>query len=228
MKVSSFDSVDMRNSILCGAALQKGTLSVSFNTCYLYEIAIFLIQVLFISALGYSVCFKQEVACRMLFFGGIFLASSLMGFNEMGVINHQAFVRGATISFVALAVVHLAGFETMNWYSKKKASKLLRDDENEYHSKWNTLMLCVYLDGSSGRSEATELSAYIRQHHRDGVDDLERRWFKQRREVLQEHSSIDALFKDAECVDVCFQELVQCWLKVPLILRLSCLHLFIV
>jgi hypothetical protein len=228
MKVSSFDSVDMRHSILCGAALQKGTLSVSFNTCYLYEIAIFLTQVFFISALGYAVCFKQEVACRMVFCGGIFLASSLMGLNEMGVINHQAVVRGATVLFVALAVVHLAGFEILNWYSKKKASNLLRDDENEYNSKWNTLMLCIYHDGSSGRSEATALSAYIRQHYRDGVDDLGSRLFKKQPEVLQEHSSIDTLFEDAECVDVCFQELVQCWLKVRLILRLSCLRIFIV
>jgi hypothetical protein len=222
MKVSSFDSVDIRHSILCVAAVQKGTLSVSFNACYLYEIAIFLVQVVLISALGYSVCFKQEIACRMLMCGGIFLASSLMGFNEMGVINHQAFVRVMTISFVALLVGHLAGFEILNWYSKKKASKLLQDDENEYHSKWNALMLDAHLDGSSGHSEATALSAYIRQHHRDVVDELESRLFKQRPEVLQEHSSIDTLFEDAECVDVCFQELVQCWLKVRLTLHLSC------
>ncbi len=154
--------------------------------------------------------------------GGIFLASSLMGFNEMGVINHQAFVRAMTISFVALLVVHLAGFEILNWYSKKKASKLLQDDKNEYHLKWNTLMLDAYSDGSSGRGEATALSAYIRQHHRDVVDDLENRLFKQRPEVLQEHLSIDTLFEDAECVDVCFQELVQCWLKVRVTLHLSC------
>ena len=37
---------------------------------------------------------------------------------------------------------------------------------------------------------------------------------------MQEHLSLDMLFEDTECVDVSFQELLQCWLRVRALLRL--------
>jgi hypothetical protein len=84
---------------------------------------------------------------------------------------------------------------------------LLEDDEIQYNSKWSRLM-------HEGRGEAIALSQYITESFGEAVDELDNRRRRDRPKVMQEHSSIDVLFEDVELVDVAFQELVQCWLKV--------------
>jgi hypothetical protein len=184
MKAVYFDTADFTHSILCEAALLKGTLSVSFNMCYQYEISICIIQIIWVAAMCYAVCFKQEQSVRMFMCGGIFIASSATGFNEMGVFNYTALIRICGIFFVGLLVTHLAAFEILNWLSKKKASKLLEDDEHLYHLKWNSLLHSSSSDGMSGLSEANALSAFITQHLVDSVDDLQVRWFRDRPQVV--------------------------------------------
>ena len=216
IKAAYFDTVDFKHSIVCENALQKGTLSVSYNVCYLYEIFIALAQLTWVFSWGYTISFRQELASRVFFFGGISFSFSVIGLNEMGVMNHEVFIRGVAVTFVVVLGVHGVAFEILNKVSKQKARNLLKDDETQYNVRWNKLMLRASHDGSCGRSEASALSAYIRQNLHDCVDELEHRWFTQRPQVLQEHSSIDILFEDTECVDVSFQELMQCWLKVCL------------
>jgi hypothetical protein len=100
-------------------------------------------------------------------------------------------------------------------YSKRKASQLLKVDELLYSKKWDSLMKSSFLD-------ATNLSEFIETHFREVLDkNLGFQWFSRRPHVVQEHTSIDNLFDDVELVDVAFQNLVQCWLKVSL----SWLHL---
>jgi hypothetical protein len=185
MKAVYFDKADFTHSILCESALLKGTLSVSFNMCYQYEISICLVQIILIAVMCYVVLFKQEQSVRMFMCGGIFIASSATGFNEMGVFNSTTLIRICGYFFVGLLVTHLAAFEILNWYSKKKASELLEDDEHLYHSKWSTLMQSSSSDGLRGLSEASALSAFITQHLADSVDDLDVRWFRKRPEVVR-------------------------------------------
>ena len=85
---------------------------------------------------------------------------------------------------MGLLVTHLAAFEILHWYSKKKAAQLLEDDEHLYHSKWSSLMQSASSDGVHGLSDASALSAYITQHFARSVDDLEVRWFRQRPQVV--------------------------------------------
>jgi hypothetical protein len=121
------------------------------------------------------------------------------------------------ITAVTIGVILLIVFESTYWYSKKMASNIISDDEVEYNSKWSSLMIKTFDSGSPGYTEACALTAYISTHFRHVVDDLRVRCIGKRPHAIQEHSSIDMLFDDVECVDVAFQELLQCWLKVRLI-----------
>jgi hypothetical protein len=220
IKFVYFDTIALNHSIFCEYSLrenrlEEGLVSVSFNTCYLYELfGIYFVQMVALCVCSATIYFKQEVASRALLSAVIIICFSFLVFNEMLSLDNYLILRGLGITAVSIGAVVLTILESTYWYSKKMASKLLLNDEDEYNSKWNSLMIKTCDNGSPGRAEACALSAYIGTDLSDAVDDLRVRWISKQPHVMQEHSSIDLLFDDVECVDVAFQELVQCWLKV--------------
>ncbi len=223
IKFVYFDTIALNHSIFCEYSLredrlEEGLVSVSFNTCYLYELfGIYLVQMVALCVFSATIYFKQEVASRALLSAVIIICFSFLVFNEMLSLDNYLLLRGLGITAVSIGAVVLIILESNHWYSKKMASKLLLNDEDVYNSKWSSLMTQICDNGSPGRAEACALSSYISTHLSGAVDDLRARWISTRPHVMQEHSSIDALFDDVECVDVAFQELVQCWLKVRLL-----------
>jgi hypothetical protein len=223
IKCGFFDSIALNHSILCQYSLrenrlEQGFLAVSFDTCFLYElIGIYIVQIIAFCTISATIYFKQEAASRALLGGLVIVCFSFLVFNEMLSLDNYALLRNLGITAVTIGVILLIIFESTYWYSKKKASNIISDDEVEYNSKWSSLMIKTFDSGSPGLTEACALSAYISSHFRHVVDDLRVRCIGKRPHVIQEHSSIDMLFDDAECVDVAFQELLQCWLKVRML-----------
>jgi hypothetical protein len=214
IKAGFFENIDFSHSIMCKAALRKGTLTVSFDACYMYELFfIYLVQFAGSCLTSASIYFRQELAWRVFLVASIFIASAFLGFNEILLFDNHSLLRVTGVIVLFVVTANFVGFEAFNVYSKKKASKLLKDDEMQYNLKWSNLMLKTF-GCSNGSAEASALSEYIRESFREVLDDLSGSFLSKRPTVLQEHSSIDILFEDVECVDVAFQELLECWLKV--------------
>jgi hypothetical protein len=215
IKAAHFGGISFSHSVLCEAALRNGALTVSFDTCYLYELfVIHAVQCIAFFMSSAACLFRQELAFRVFVLTCSLSDYAFLGFNEMIIFDNQSTLRYICVTLAIALIFILLTFEGFHAYSKSKASKLLQDDDAAYKEKWKCLMEMARNDGSVGCDEANALCHYIRQSFSDVVDDPCARLFSKRPHVLQEHLSIDSLFADVERVDVAFQELVQCWLKV--------------
>jgi hypothetical protein len=216
IKAGYFEDMSFRNSVHCDALLESGALNVSFDLCYLYEVlVIFPVQLATFCVCSALVYMKQELAFRAFLFTAAMCVSVFLGFTFMSSLKNLNPIRLLCAGSLAACFCYFIVFEGLNMYSKRKASQLLKVDELLYSKKWDSLMKSSFLD-------ATNLSEFIETHFREVLDkNLGFQWFSRRPHVVQEHTSIDNLFDDVELVDVAFQNLVQCWLKVSL----SWLHL---
>jgi hypothetical protein len=208
IKAGYFGSISFRNSILCDAALRHGALTVSYDTCYLYEIfVVYPVQFIAFCASSVLIYARQELAFRA--FCVTAVMAVILFFGLMSMVTHVNLLALRLIcgGILATCICGLALFEGLNMLSKRKASQLLKHDENMYTKKWENVMKTSTVD-------AKNLSEYIKTRFGVVFDDPSAHWFSRRPHLLQEHSSVDNLFDDVELVDVAFQELVQCWLKV--------------
>ena len=208
IKAGYFGSISFRNSILCDAALRHGALTVSYDTCYLYEIfVVYPVQFIAFCASSALIYERQELAFRA--FCVTAVMAVVLFFGLMSMVTHVNLLALRLIcgGILATCICGLSLFEGLNMLSKRKASQLLKHDENLYTEKWDNVMKTSTVD-------AKNLSEYIKTRFGVVFDDPSAHWFSRRPHLLQEHSSVDNLFDDVELVDVAFQELVQCWLKV--------------
>jgi hypothetical protein len=217
-KAVYFGSISLSHSIHCEAALQKGALMVSFNTCYLYELCVVhSVQFIGFFSVGAFVYSKQEFAFRTMILAALFADFASFGFNEIIIFDNQQTLRVIFALIAFGASMFLLTFESLNAYSKIEAATMLKDDVAAYKEKWTALM-----ENADERNQANDLQVYISQSFGGVFDDPSARWFSKRPHVTQEHSDIDLLFDDAERADVAFQELVQCWSQVVRALCFVC------
>jgi hypothetical protein len=211
IKTVYFEDTSFRHSILCESALKRGILAVSFDTCYLYEMfVIFPVQCIAFCTSGALLYAKQEFAFRSYVISALAIVSVFLGFVEMIAFENLKVLRIISGGMLVAMFCLLCVFEGLNMLSKRKASKLLKDVAEKYTDKWQKLMETV----PGGQSDAKNLSEYIENSFAQVAEGLVSNWFNRRPHVTQEHSSIDDLFEDVELVDVAFQELIRCWLKV--------------
>jgi hypothetical protein len=211
IKAVHFGSIAFKHSILCQTALERGTLSVSYDTCYLYE-AFVIFPVQFISFCASSAIFyaRQEIALRLLICSLICSLGTFSGFVEMIQFENLLPLRVLSGGLIAIASFFLISFESFNMFSKRKAAAHLKKDKNSYNKKWEEL------SKRTGVHPAQTVTDEIRNSFKKVLEDpnAASRWFRRQPRVLQEHSSVDNLFDDVELVDVAFQQLVHCWLNV--------------
>jgi hypothetical protein len=209
-KAVYFGSISLSHSIHCEAALQKGALTVSFDTCYLYELfVVHSVQFIGLLSAGAFVYSKQEFAFRTMILAALFADFASFGFNEIIIFDNQQTLRVIFALIAVVASMFLLTFESLNAYSKIEAATMLKVDVAAYKEKWTALM-----ENADERNQANDLQVYISQSFGGVFDGPSARWFSKRPHVTQEHSDIDLLFDDAQRADVAFQELVQCWLQV--------------
>jgi hypothetical protein len=214
IKAVHFGSIAFNHSILCQAALERGALMVSFDTCYLYEVfVIFPVQFIGFFALSAVVYARQELVFRLLIFCFISCLIAFFFFDEMfdfkNLLPLRVLSGGLFCGFIAIFFL----FEGLNKLSKRNAIANLKKDEEKYNEKWRVLYV----------AEATQIEQLSRTISIDTDKSFKKvledpnaasRWFRRQPRVLQEHSSVDNLFDDVELVDVAFQQLVHCWLNV--------------
>lgn len=153
---------------------------------------------------------KQEFAFRSFVITALAVVGVFLGFVQMVAFENLKVLRFISGGILVMFFGLLCVFEGLNMLSKRKASKLLKDVAEKYTSKWQKLMKNV----PDGQSDAKNLSEYIENSFAQVAEGAVSNCFNRRPHVTQEHSSIDDLFDDVELVDVAFQELIQCWLKV--------------
>ena len=214
IKAVHFGSIAFNHSILCQVALERGQLTVSFDTCYLYEMfGIFPLQFIGFCAMSALVYARQELVFRLLVFCCISFLFAFFGFSEMLHFENQFPLRVFSGALIAGFLVVFLFFEGINKLSKRNAIANLKKDEEKYNEKWRVLYT----------AEATQIAQLSRTISIDTDKSFKRvledpnaasRWFRRQPRVLQEHSSVDNLFDDVELVDVAFQQLVHCWLNV--------------
>jgi hypothetical protein len=211
MKAVHFGSIAFKHSILCQTALERGTLSVSYDTCYLYEaFVIFPVQFICFCAGSALIYARQELVLRALVCSLLCVLSSFSGFIEMFQFENQLTLRILSGGLIVILIFILVIFEGLNMFSKRKAAAHLKKDKDNYNKQWEEL--------SRGTSvhPAQIVTDEIRKSFKKVLEDpnAASRWFRRQPRVLQEHSSVDNLFDDVELVDVAFQQLVHCWLNV--------------
>jgi hypothetical protein len=214
IKAVHFGSIAFNHSILCQAALDRGTLSVSFDTCYLYEVfVIFPVQFISFCATSAVVYVRQELVLRILVSSLIGVLSTFFGFVEMIQFENLLPLRIFSGGLIAIVFVALITFEGFNMFSKRKAADHLKKDKDDYNKKWEEFNK---LSRGTGVHPAQIVTDEIRKSFKKVLEDpnAASRWFRRQPRVLQEHSSVDNLFDDVELVDVAFQQLVRCWLNV--------------
>jgi hypothetical protein len=214
MKAVHFGSIAFKHSILCQAALERGTLSVSYDTCYLYEaFVIFPVQFICFCAGSALIYARQELVLRALVCSLLCVLSSFSGFIEMFQFENQLTLRILSGGLIVILIFILVIFEGLNMFSKRKAAAHLKKDKDNYNDKWKRLY-------TSEKNHIEQLSHTfsddINKSFKKVLEDpnAASRWFRRQPRVLQEHSSVDNLFDDVELVDVAFQQLVHCWLNV--------------
>ncbi len=211
IKAVHFGSIAFSHSILCQAAVERGALTVSYDTCYLYEMfVIFPVQCIShytASAFFYS---KQEFAYRGAISSFLVIGIVFFCFIEMFEFENLRPLRILTVGLIVLFTCLVFFFESLNMFSKRKAAAFLKKDEEEHNRMWDGFL------SETDEHPAKNLSLEIATSFAEVIDDPKAasRWFSSQPRVLQEHSSIDGLFDDVELVDVAFQELISCWLNV--------------
>jgi hypothetical protein len=216
IKAVHFGSIAFSYSILCQSAFERGTLAVSFDTCYLYEMfVVYPVQFVTFCATSAFAYARQEFAFRSLIFTLFGINSTFWGFVEMLQFENLRLLRIFVGVVIAVVFVAFVSFESFNMFSKKKAAAHLKKDEENYNTKWAKLSK----DTTIGHPHpAKALSDEIRKSFKKVLEDpnAPSPWFRRQPRVLQEHSSVDSLFDDVELVDVAFQQLVHCWINVSL------------
>jgi hypothetical protein len=215
MKAVHFGSIAFNHSILCESALERNELTVSFDTCYLYEVfVIFPIQFIgfcTMSALAYE---RQELAFRSFIFGLLAALSTFSGFVEMFRFQNFIFaLRHFSGGLIGVVFLILITFETFNKFSKKKAVEYLKKDEKNYNKIWDGFKRDKSEHPAQALTDEIGKSVFSFKEVLEDPNTASR-WFRRPPRVLQEHSSVDDLFDDVELVDVAFQQLVHCWLNV--------------
>jgi hypothetical protein len=214
IKAVHFGSIAFNHSILCQAALERGTLTVSYDTCYLYEVfVIFPVQFICFCALSALMYARQELVLRAFVFSLLCILCSFSGFIEMFQFENQQVLRILSGGLIVILMFIFAIFEGLNKFSKRKAADHLKNDEKNYNERWEEFNK---LSRGTGVHPAQIVTDEIRKSFKKVLEDpnAASRWFRRQPRVLQEHSSVDNLFDDVELVDVAFQQLVRCWLNV--------------
>jgi hypothetical protein len=139
IKAVHFGSMAFNHSILCQVALERGELTVSFDTCYLYEVfVIFPIQFIAFCTMSAFAFGRQELAFRSFIFGLIAALSAFFGFAEMFRFQNFIFaLRHFSGGLIGVVFLILITFETFNVFSRKKARAHLKKDEENYNEIWN-------------------------------------------------------------------------------------------
>ena len=84
IKAVHFGSIAFNHSILCEASLERGSLTVSFETCYLYELFVICpLQSIGFCAMSAVVYARQELVFRLLIFCFISCLIAFFFFDEM-------------------------------------------------------------------------------------------------------------------------------------------------
>jgi len=215
IKTVHYGSIAFNHSILCEASLERGLLTVSFDTCYLYEMFVICpLQMIGFCALSAVVYARQELVFRFLVFCCISFLFAFFGFSEMVHFENQFPLRVFSGALIVGFLVVFLFFEGINKLSKRKAIEILKKDEEKYNEKWNGLC--------STKSEEKQIEKLSQTLSDDGKSfkkvledpNAASRWFRRPPRVLQEHASVDNLFDDVELVDAAFQQLMHCWLYV--------------
>ena len=215
IKTVHFGSIAFNHSILCEASLERGSLTVSFETCYLYELFVICpLQSIGFCAMSAVVYARQELVFRLLVFCCISFLFAFFGFSEMLHFENQFPLRVFSGALIAGFLVVFLFFEGINKLSKRFAIANLKKDEEKYNEKWKGL--------SSTKAEEKQIEKLSQTLFDDGKSfkkvledpNAASRWFRRSPLVLQEHASVDNLFDDVELVDAAFQQLVHCWLNV--------------
>jgi hypothetical protein len=216
IKAVHFESIAFSHSILCQAALERGVLTVSFDACYLYELfGIHLVQCIGFFTVAALVYAKQELALRAGILAVISAFSLFFGFIEIVTFPNLQSMRTVCSAVLAVCAAAFILFEGLRVFSQNEAAKALRDAEAQYTKMWHDLVS----DSNCGQSTVEDLYKYMTHAFEKVLEDpnAASTMFRLQPRVLQEHSSVDNLFDDVELVDIAFQELVNCWLKVRLV-----------
>jgi hypothetical protein len=218
IKAVHFGTIAFNHSILCRAALERGSLTVSFDTCYLYEtFVIFPVQFVGFCALSAVLYVRQELAFRMVIFGLIWSLIAFFGFVEMLQFENLLPLRVLSVALICALIAAFLLFEGLNKLSKRLASAHLQKDEEKYNAIWKRL--CTSTSEANQIAQlALTLSEETDTSFKAVLEDpnAASRWFRPQPRVLQEHSSVETLFDDVELVDHAFQQLIKCWLNVSL------------
>jgi hypothetical protein len=180
----------------------------------LYEaLVIFPVQFVFLCVQGAAFHARQELALRVFICSLLTTFSMFFGFMEMLHFENLRPLRFLSGGFIAICILALVIFESLNKFSKTKAAAHLKKDEEMYDEMWERFSRDERIHPANTLSD--EICARFEQVLEN--PSAASRWFSWPPCVLQEHLSVDNLFDDVELVDVAFQQLVQCWLSVSFI-----------